>query len=1059
MYTDEELEAVTQSLLPGAIPRTYDTLGIRRTDTSFTAIQQAAAGVFLLYPNTAFYFAYLLADALGDEVRALAESCTVLLSSLSTLRRRTIPVDDVSSLSNARAALVDLESVVTSANPPDSLTAVPAYQRFTSNTDRFLRKIASNIRQQAQLVSTPEEARRNIPAQVEDVRNAVTSLLARVKLLSGASANYYSVDLARRVSASVVQNARSLLAAREADLATRTPTERLEVLRQTVLELLAARGVVTKFGLFPKPQTGLAMNGSGGPYSDKDHPAIGAVLEAEKYGPYTLIPGNSDSDSSNMLYIVLGNALKWAGSSTVVGSTLTGGLAALAALGDRVLVRSGPHTGQVRRITAVTVSDVTYDGPLMTAGTYTVFLIAAPTAQVFLPKTIAPSLSAQLVGPYNIQAGVSDALQVEITPNAPIAIPLTAGAARTATQIAANITTALTAVGFKGEAYFLPTNFDGSVVTSGNNISLPYGNFPALFQVGDLIEFYYGPNSVQTRTVTALSPSPSAYNTITVDGAALTSATIDKVRAGRDQSFRIVPVNPAAAISNDVRVLLRTPTTITQATGLEVGLTGEQIGMSILTDTGSLAQFINLNQKAVLAGAQAVPLSPLTTTVRSEPTDGRIAVLTHAHGVGTWPGGMSFTIVLNSITSTRTPAPGDLIVLRGGPNPGEVGVVGAVTDTTVFCTFTAAIGAGTGAFDVGTNDTFRRGDLVIIDEGVNAGRFIIDAVHPDIPFQLTMRSSFPLYRSNFNESVYMVGSVSSEVLTLQDRGTAVGSQISIFDPLQTFFSAYVSPTATGSTFYFQVPEKNRELGENDLLELYRTDTVDPTETRTVTRVEDLVVTLDAAVPSVPTSYSFQGGLVGPVPSAMLRNGRTYDFTAFKKRLDTWLVTRPMGAIDLFFAELNRRVNPLLVNSNPTDTDCADAENQVRLLQKYLTQVAAQQNSADVDESLEVILASYFIDKEVEADSLVRAYRDQGADRAADFLLSCEFTTFFGLNQDGTSYGGALQAAIRDVQREDLPVDKFNREKQAATPAATIEDTDFEYSAADLNENPQVDPPQ
>ena len=1059
MYTDEELEAVTQSLLPGAIPRTYDSLGVRRTDTAFSAIQQAAAGVFLLYPNTPFYLAYLLADALGDDVRNLSLACTTLLSSLSTLRRRTIPVEDVTSLSNARAALVDLESVVTSANPPESLTAVPSYRRFSMNADRFLRKVASNIRQQQQLVSTPEEARKNIPQQVEAVQAGITALLQRVKYLSEASENYYAVDLARKVSASVVQNARALLAAREADLATRTPVERLEVLRQTVLEVLAARGVVTKFGLFPKPQAGLAMLGTGGPYSDATHPAIGAVLTAEKLGTYTLLPGDSESDSSNMLYLVLGNALKFEGAGTIVASTITGAGVPFAALGDRIFIRSGPHTGQVRRITAVTLGDLTYDGPTMTPGAVTYSVIAAPTAQVFLPRTIAPSLSAQLTGPYNIQAGVNDSLQVEITPNAPTNIPLTAGAARTALQIATDVTAALTPVGFKGEVFFLPTNFDGPVVTAGNDLSLPYGNFPSLFQVGDTVEFYYGPNAGQLRTITALSPSPTVYNTLTLDGAVLTTTTLDKVRVGRQTSFRIVPLDAESAINDDVRVILRTPTTITQAAGLTLGLTGQQMGMSILTDTDSLAQFINLNQNRVLAGSTPLPWTPPTTTVRSEPTDGRVAVFTHAHGLGNWAGGTSFTINVDELTTTRIPAPGDLLVLRGGPNPGEVGVVDAVTATTLVATFSNPIDAGQGSFELGTTEVFKRGDLVLIEDGVNAGRFLVDAVHPSIPFQVTMRNSFPLYRTNFNEPVYMNGALSREALTLQDRGSDVGSQLSIFDPLQVFFSSYVSPVATGSSLYFRVPEKNRELGEGDFLELYRDDTVTPTETRTVVVVDARILTLDAPVPSVPTTYSFQGGSVGPVPAAVLRNGRTYDFAAFKERLDIWLRTRPMGAIKLFFAELNRRVGPLLVNSNPTDTDCADAENQVRLLHKHLTQIAAQQNNFDVDKSLEVILASYFIEKEVEADALVRAYRDQGADRAADFLLSCQFTTFFGLDQEGTSYGGALQKAIREVQREDLPVDKFDREKAAARPLVTITDTDFEYSSDDLNENPQVDPPQ
>ena len=60
------------------------------------------------------------------------------------------------------------------------------------------------------------------------------------------------------------------------------------------------------------------------------------------------------------------------------------------------------------------------------------------------------------------------------------------------------------------------------------------------------------------------------------------------------------------------------------------------------------------------------------------------------------------------------------------------------------------------------------------------------------------------------------------------------------------------------------------------------------------------------------------------------------------------------------------------------------------------------------------------------DTLLRSFRENGADRAIDLLLDCRFAEFFGLKEAEASYAGELAERMRELAREDLPVSKYGR---------------------------------
>jgi len=190
------------------------------------------------------------------------------------------------------------------------------------------------------------------------------------------------------------------------------------------------------------------------------------------------------------------------------------------------------------------------------------------------------------------------------------------------------------------------------------------------------------------------------------------------------------------------------------------------------------------------------------------------------------------------------------------------------------------------------------------------------------------------------------------------------------------------------------------------------------------------------------TYSFTSNTL---PFARLVLGHVNDFDVFSAALKGALSLSDANT-ERYFTDLNRFINPLRVNLNPTDSEIGAAEQRVNDLLAITAPIANA-------------ISAYTPAVVTEMDHLVKTFKEKGADRATDILLECRLSTFFGLSQDETSYSGHLQAAIRDVARLDLPVHKTNRLSRSLSQLKSSADSiDYEYSTADMDTTPLIDPP-
>jgi hypothetical protein len=293
-YTSDEIQAAVEKLVLSTIRRPYDTLGVRRTDISFNDVQQAAAGVFVLYPNSPFYVLALGVKRLNDLIASEAAILDTLIAALNVVGRHVVPVADVSPLYNAKVALQELGSASRASSFTD-VTTVPAYLRFADNVQVFLGGPGQTIKEGGDIVQTPQEARGVIPGLLTQLRTSHEALVAQVTSLSGGMADYAKVNLPAVVAQSVLQNSASLVGADADALSSLSPTDRLALIRQTVLNLLSVQAAVRTFGSFSGPSDFYSLSGLGQTYSDLQHLATPATVRAPKGGSYSILSGVNDT--------------------------------------------------------------------------------------------------------------------------------------------------------------------------------------------------------------------------------------------------------------------------------------------------------------------------------------------------------------------------------------------------------------------------------------------------------------------------------------------------------------------------------------------------------------------------------------------------------------------------------------------------------------------------------------------------------------------------------------------------------------------------------------------
>ena len=1117
-YTSDEIQAVVEKLVLASIRAPIDTIGVRRTDITFSDVQQAAAGVFVLYPNSLFYVLYLGLQRLNDLLSSEAILLDQLLACIDAVGRDVLPVSDVSALFNARTALRELGAAAASRAGAVNVSKTPAYQRYTNNVDTFLAGPGQTVKANGGIVRTPQEARAAIPGLIKQLQESHLLLLSRVRSLVAGVDDYSSVNLPSTVISSVLANSATLLEQDALVLDSLSPEQRLEDIRQVVLNLLATKAVVRTFGSFSGPSDYYALDGLGAAYSDTTRTAEPATLTASKGGGYSLIAGDFLTftvDGGTPFDVPL--APSFVASLDGVGSSPFKVLATGSDANNKVKVRvdNQVYTATLTAVKEVKVPTAAvlkgsqplptdYNGWAPFYGETLQILVNGTTVRIAqagsmfgdaanfvstLNQTLsqgADSVVASVVDNKlvltNTFQGADGSLEIVSGTLLPL-VGFSVGdrsvgedvstADRTAEQIASDLNQVLPP-DVQAEGYFAPRRFFGQMtIPAGTDTTWSLqlagsADFLALgVEVGDLARvggrFY---------TITARTE-----NTLTVSGT--TTEQITTVEIGpSSRRVRIRCVNPEAQLLAETKLTVFGDDVASKNSLALLGFANGQSLSCTQTTAERVAADINSKTGVVTASTALVDIVS-DAVVRADTSNPSRVVFSRAslQGAGQ-ASGNTLTITVGTVTFSGAVSTGDVLVLRSGlasPPTFSVSTVnGAVATNKLLAVgdvlvVQAPVSLGAGSLllsaDIGPAFTAKKYQVLTVSSGPNSGEYVV-AGKGATALDVLVQGVFPQVRARTSPTTdpfTFAATLSEKRLVLSSKNTTTASSLEVAGSAGTLFFDSLPAKAPGSSSWFRLPSIPRGLQPGDLLEFYTQTYQAPSQKYVIAQVVSspsvIRVNPDASTGKYITAGVSWQFTPQPVPFAKLRVGVQNNFAQVRDALSTWLSREPNN--EHYFTNLNRLINPLLVNSNPTTAQIGTAKNALSLLYSFLTTSQATLRNYP-DAALESIVPTYQVEQVPPVDTLLSAFRAKGSDRAVDTLLQGQFSTFFSLTHETASYAGALQSALRGVAQNDLPVRKVGRsDVQRSRLKSQAESPDYEFTANQVDENvsgAQVDPP-
>jgi len=1044
-YTSDEIQTAVTALVQSTISRPIDTLGVLRTDISFNDFQQAAAGVFLLYPDAPYYVVALGASRALDLISAEEDILVELIAAVQAMGRQVLPVADVTTLFNAQAALQALQTAAAARDTAfANITSLPSYQQFTANVQSFLSGPGQTVVSGGQVVQTPQEAQTVIPGLVTSLQAAHTAVVTAVTQLAGAIDDFNSLNLPSVVASSVIGNAQALVGSSATTMSSLTPTQRLQQVRQVALNLLASQAVVTTFGSFSGPSEFISITGTGRAYSDATHPAYPAALDTDFGGAFVIILGTNDTLTSTLDGGAPSSITLAPSPLAVLTSSLTENNFVI---GDGTQPVLGGGGIPYNNIFKIKVAGVTYVATL-------------PNSAGSLPAVLTGTTDITPGGLYG-GGGTLNGTTLIITVDSfqTWIVPISAPANPTALVAQINAVTH-TGSPYDAIASFVTPNLVLTSANAGPGASLVIQGGTA----NSILGFTSGEMAAGTNQYTTAASIASAINGV------LPAGVVASAVGGSPQKLQIACTMPSTQLAAGTTLEVFGDTVPSTNALITLGFSNGQTSScskstadSVATDISSkvtnftaLAVFFPSNQ-----GLAAVPAHTSATTPN---------LVTLARTGAT--GNTTFVTTTLTFTVTVIPQPGavvagDVIVLRTGPTLSYYtiqtvnGVAPAGNALNVGDVIVAISGAaGTPATgvsaEIGPPVPGTEFDSIDIETGVNSGTYYVQGLGVS-PIDVLLQQNLPMSSPQTSMTV----GYGDMYLEFSSKNTTTSSSISISGDGAPLFFATPPGDAVGSSQWFLLPSIPAALQTGDLLEYFGTFYNSPDDQYEIINIiaASNLIQLDEGFPDgITVNFS----MTIPVPFGRLRTGKLQDFVVFQNNVNAWLA----GVVNAsnFFSKMNAAINPLLVNSTPTAVQVQTALAILNQLYGVLSVAGAAATNQSASGTIENTLTMYYTDTEnvPQVDTLISSFVEKGSDKAVDVLLTGQFSVFFGLTEAGASYAGAFQSAAQSVAMNDLPVRKVNRsEVTAGRLLGQTSSADLEFPANSTSEQlqgEQVTPP-
>jgi hypothetical protein len=270
-FTSEEVQAAVNRFLlkqvsvPQLKTGARDVLALR--DVVFDLLTTS----LLLRPDSYFYLIWLSKNKLRQLVAQQIASIASIESWAEGVSRPAKLIDSTTELTNAQAALLDLNAGLNARTKGVSGSIGPAVSRFSKSVGNFVsNELNKNVVSGGAVVETGEELRAKISEEWSAVVTRQADLENRVALLSRAVDNLEDVRLPEKSVRDIVSRIRERLVELQEVL---EGNEAIQQSREAFLELLTMRSLLAKASTFRAPRLVLAPR--------TGDPLTGSLIDSE----------------------------------------------------------------------------------------------------------------------------------------------------------------------------------------------------------------------------------------------------------------------------------------------------------------------------------------------------------------------------------------------------------------------------------------------------------------------------------------------------------------------------------------------------------------------------------------------------------------------------------------------------------------------------------------------------------------------------------------------------------------------------------------------------------
>ena len=291
-FTDEEVrESVDKFLLRQVSVESLPS-GARNVVALRDSVYDLITTVLLLRPDSFFYAVWQASNKLKGLVAKQVASLDLIATQGPTTTRPSKKVNSTSELTNAKAALLEVNAGLSARSPGQGLSGTigPAVARFRRSINSFLdTEVTKNVVVSGSVVDTADGAKNAIRAEWADAVDRHVEIVS----LSRGIASALSELSAARLPQSAVKTLVSKIQTRLTELETvMAGPQAVAESRQAMLDLLTMRTLLAKASSFSAPSLNLMpLVGDGSTVSLIDSAGSEASIISTLSAPYNYDPG------------------------------------------------------------------------------------------------------------------------------------------------------------------------------------------------------------------------------------------------------------------------------------------------------------------------------------------------------------------------------------------------------------------------------------------------------------------------------------------------------------------------------------------------------------------------------------------------------------------------------------------------------------------------------------------------------------------------------------------------------------------------------------------------